>query len=362
MRVPKITTTFNSSKRRGVFVVVPLLILLVDYSFFPVIWDTYRYPQNADITYLLTHQTQPLGSVRGHHIHLSMDDILDPKFLGYLKQPRNALVISVFTDAQAPASGALLRAVMQKLQKISPNDYRKLVDRLKQQRSLTPGDTISFSLALPTDKYHEFPVDYLFLLVCESGNLEKQDLDKGIKRVLDLAQKEKISSLVLPGVGINWEARNLSGKFDEFFGAFFTNLSATDRPLNIYLSLYTQWPSFVLEAAIASVNSSWDAGFQKPNETSTLYRGSFRLIMLFLCLCLFVSSFFATLTLANFFVISLSFVGSAIGSNKLVDFFTEGYPPSIKSVLKIIVLTVLAFGFPFIVGLSPQKIFKKDEN
>jgi hypothetical protein len=117
-----------------------------------------------------------------------------------------------------------------------------------------------------------------------------------------------------------------------------------------------------LEEAIESLNSSWNNNFLKlGDKTSMLYRRDFRFTLLFLSLCLCVCSFYATLTLTNFFIISLSFVGIVLASNEFIDFFTQGYAPTVKFILQVIIWAVAAFGFRFIVNWNPQNIFKTNE-
>jgi len=360
MKFPNPRWAFNSAWRRAIFVTLPALILLVDFVFFPILLETYRPAETADITDLLAHKVQRLGNYKGHQVSLSIDDLSQPQFLNYLKEKRNGLVVSVFNDKTAPfAKGALLRAVMQKLKELSPHDYRKLVDRLQKTDGITPGEVISFPLNLPGDKYAEFPLDFLFILVFEYGHVKEDQLTTGIKSVFAAARQESMSNLILPCLGINSESRD-STKFDGFFKSVFAALSASDGPLNVYLSLYAQWPTFVLEEAVAGLNGSWGTIPTESSQTTSLYRHDLRLTLLFLIVCVFVSSFFARLTIINFLLITLGFAASGIAANKAIDFFAQGYPSTFRSVLQILVLLILALGFPFIVNLSLQKVFTNE--
>lgn len=354
---------FNSSIRRWLFVLIPAVILLLDFLVFPVILENRRTQKDANIVDLLVHQPQLLGTFKSHSVYVSLDDIRDLRYLNYLKQNGNALVISVFVDDDGSASGgALQRAVTSKLQSVSPADYRKFVDTMRQDRTFAPGVAVPFVLDIPTDKYHAFPIDQLLILGFESGHIEDEEIKKGMLEVLNLAERQNVSNLVLPCLGSNWESKD-SASFDRvFFNAFFDNLPASKNPQAIYLSLYSQWPSFELEEATASLNGAWSGTFQKVDKFPALYRRDFRLILLFLVLCLLVCSFFVTLTVRNFLIVSLSFAGAALGSNQLIDFFAQGYPTTVRFVLEIIVLMALAMGFPFIINWNPQEIFKRKEN
>jgi ABC-type sugar transport system permease subunit len=357
MKFPNLQWTFNSAWRRAIFVTLPALILLVDFVFFPVLLETYSPAKTADITDLLFHKVQRLGNYKGHQVSLSLDDLSEPQFLNHLKEKRNGLVVSVFKDDSAPfARGALLRAVMQKLKELSPPDHRKLVDRLQKRDGITPGEVISFPLNLSGDKYAEFPLNFLFILAFEHGNVEEDQLTKGIKSVFAAARQEGMSNLILPCLGISSGSRN----FEEFFRSVFAALTAADGPVNVYLSLYAQWPTFVLEEAVAGLNGAWETITKESSETTKLYRRDLRLTLLFLIVCVFVSSFFARLTIINFLLISLGFAASGTAANKALDFFAQGYPSAFRSVLQILILMILALGFPFIVNLSLQKIFTNE--
>jgi hypothetical protein len=361
MNFPKPSPNLNSWKRRFLLVLIPVLILVADYKFFPVVFETYSEDKTADITYLLTHQSQSLGRFKGHQISVSLDDIRGSQFLNYLKEKSNALVVSVFRDEEgAFEKGPLLRAAMQQLQKLSPNDHRKITDRLGKKGSIRAGEVMAFPLTLPVDKHKEFPVDVLMILVFESGNVGEDELGLGIKSVLDLAQQQKVTNLVLPCLGVNWEFQPKIS-FSDFFKVVFDKLSASDRPLHLYLSLYRQWPSYLLEDALAGLNGSWEADLQKPAAAPSLYRSDLRLTLVFLTLCIFVCSFFARLTVVNVLVIGLSFVGISLGTHQLIDLFAQGYPPKFRFFVQIAILVALAFGFPFIVTWDVKSIFKQGD-
>jgi hypothetical protein len=358
MEFPTPTPNLNSWKRRLLFVLIPVLILIIDYKSFPVVFETYSESKTADITYLLTNNNQSLGRFKGHQLSVSLDDIRGSQFLNYLKEKPNALVVSVYSDEEDFVSGPLLRAALYQLQKLSPNDHRKIVDRLGRKGGLRTGEVIQFPLALTAEKYKEFPVDVLFVLVFPSGNLEEEDLGAGIKSVFDLAQQQKVTNLVLPCLGVNWEDQPKMS-FSEFFKVVFANLSASNRPLHLYLSLYRQWPSYLLEQAIAGLNGSWEADIQKPSPPGpSIYRRDFRLTLAFLTLCIFVCSFFARLTVVSFLAIGMTFIGISLAGNSLMDFIAQGYP-ALRIFLQIAILIVLAFGFPFIVTWDISRIFKR---
>jgi len=347
--------------QRFFFIFSPLFLLLIDYLIFPVMFQAHQTAREANLVELLSRQTLLLGTYRGHRIHVSIDDIRDSHYLSHVKNNKNALVISVFIDSSgSPIGGPLQWAVKEKLEATSPGDYRKFVDMSKENRNFSGGRVFSFPLNVPQTRYHLFPLDHLFLLTFEhSANVG--DLEMGITEILRLAEKEDISNLILPCLGLYWEKYG-SLTFYDFFDSFFHNVSVSSKPSDIYLSLYTQWPSFFLEEAIESLNSSWDHNFSKfADRTPTLYRRDFRLTLLFMSLCLCVCSFHVTPSLKNFVVIGTSFFGVALGVNESIHAFDQDYTPLARSTLQVLALTVLAVGFRFIVNWNPQQIFKRSE-
>lgn len=146
---------------------------------------------------------------------------------------------------------------------------------------------------------------------------------------------------------------------DEFFPAFFTTLPDADSPRDIYISLYRQWPSFQLEDAVRSMNTSWEGSRRLDESQPAIYRLEFRSMLIFWSVCVLVCSFYAPLSLKNFLIVSASFLGLGIASNAAVKFFTGAYP-GLASIINIAVLAVVAFGFPFIVNWNPKDIFSKD--
>ena len=90
-----------------------------------------------------------------------------------------------------------------------------------------------------------------------------------------------------------------------------------------------------------------------------IYRGNYRWTLFFLTVCLFVSSFYAPLTVKNFLIITVAFIATATTAIKSLEFFTEGHGVVLASVAKIATLAFLAGGFPFLINWNPKSVFSK---
>ncbi len=338
-------------------VTAPLVVLTVDIWRSPILFETHRVKNYASITSLLAHQSLFLGTIAGHRIHVSIDDILSPKFLGQVQGRGNALVISLFIDEKGRIFGALTRAILEKLRRVSPNDHIRMVQRLAGGAGIRPRRLLPFDLDVPKERYREFPVDHLYALTLTKADPERDYLPEAFRRIIRLADKDAVSNLIIPCVGTNWE-RSGSLEFDEIFRPFFEGLEGADHPRDVYISLYAEWPSFQLEEAVTSLNSTWDAYFQKPGQWA-FYHRDFRLFLFFLSVCLLVSSFYAPLTIKNFLIISGAFLGTTRGSGTVLAFLTQGYSLKFVFAVQILTLTALSVGFPFIVKWNPKDLFGK---
>jgi hypothetical protein len=349
----------RNSVLRTFLVLFPLLILGVDILLHPQLLHTDRAVDAVSIVSLLSSPPRLLGTYKAHRLHASVDDLSDPKPMAYLTRRGNALVISAFLSEGEVSIAALGSGVLEKLQTVSPQDHQDILDSLGRRTSLSVGQVMKFHLRVPIDRFAEFPIDYLYLVLFEQGTaVTKDTLKAGLPAALTLAAQDKVKTLVLPCLGSTWENKN-TVSLDEFFAAFFSTLPDGDKPHDIYLSFYRRWPSFQLEDAVRSMNTSWQASLAALDEPQpAIYRLGFRSTLVFWSVCLFVCSFYAPLSLKNFLIVSMAFLGLGIGSNSAVALFTGAYP-GLAAVLSIVALAVVALGFPVIVNLNPKDIFSK---
>jgi hypothetical protein len=344
---------------RVLFILLPILILGVDFLLHPLLFHSERTTGALSIMSLLMKQPQLLGTYKAHRIHASIDDLGDARPLAYLTTHKNALVISAFVSEGEVAIAALGNGVLQKLKIVSPQDRQNILDSMGRKTSLGPGDVMKFEFRVPEQKYGEFPIDYLYMVLFQQDRpVDIDTLKAGLPTALSLAARDGVKALVLPCLGSTWENKN-TVSLDEFFPAFFTTLPDADSPRDIYISLYRQWPSFHLEDAVRSMNTSWEGSRRLGESQLAIYRMEFRSMLIFWSVCVLVCSFYAPLSLKNFLIVSASFLGLGSASNAAVKFFTGAYP-GLASIINIAVLAVVAFGFPFIVNWNPKDIFSKD--
>lgn len=349
--------------RRCFFIFLPIIVLVGDYFRFPAIVENRLLTENVNINSILANQVGRIGTFKAHQVFVAIDSIYNERYLSYIKGSPNALVISlyVYEYPERPTVGFLGRAVLEKLMQVSPNDGSRLRDLFDQIRGRSPGEILELALDIPEDRYYRFPIKHLFVLLIKEGNSgqSKDVISKGITGILEKAKRKNVSALIIPCLGYNWEDKN-SISFDGCLGPVFRSLPIASAPRQIYLSLYTDWPTFALEQAVASLNGIWKENFQASYGRIPIpYRGDLRLILFLLSVCLLVCSFYAPLTVKNFLIIVSSFVGSAVGSGSLIAFVTQGYDAAVHLFVRAIVLIVLAVGLPFFVHWNPQDIFGK---
>jgi len=227
-----------------------------------VVFDGGGQRQDADdhertafmLTDLLASDSTLLGTFRSNTFHVSLNDIENQDYLQFIGDERNALVISAYVSEDS-SDGALLRAVTEKLKPISPPTYMSLAERL-DGKSLPPtGVVLPFEVKISEEQRHVFPIDSLFVTTFER-RASRNDDQTWVPDVFAAAAKQKVQNLILPCLGRNW-ADKLTIDFEDFFGGVLRNVPAHSSPLNLYFSLYTQWPSFEVIDAVVSLNAAW---------------------------------------------------------------------------------------------------------
>ena len=115
-------TRANSVKRLLAISLVPVALFALDFVESPILIDTAVETTAAHLEKILSKDAVSLGRFRGHHVFVSADDIIDPKYLAYLRERPSALIVSAFVNQRADdekgISGALVEAVLSKLQRV----------------------------------------------------------------------------------------------------------------------------------------------------------------------------------------------------------------------------------------------------
>jgi hypothetical protein len=346
--------------RRAAFVLAPCAVLLVDFLLHPVFFESHRNVREVGVVALLKQEDVALGTFRGHEIHVSMDSISYPKYLSRLKTDNNALVVSVYVDEDGTiVEASLLRAILSKLQAISPQDFQDVTDALSANNAIHLHLLVPFVLHIEGRNQRTLPLGYLLLVPLQWSKPDesKKELAIVLPQVFSFATERRITTIILPCLGSNWENKNETS-FDDFFSAFFNSVPTGTVPREVYLSFYTEWPSFYLETAVSALNASWRSSFEKEYQFPGAYRREFREIFLFLSLCLFVTSFSVRATFKNFCIISLSFCGAALGAKGVIDLLAQGQGPAGAWLVELVTFAVLAIGFRYFVMWDPKNLFK----
>jgi hypothetical protein len=173
-----------------------------------------------------------------------------------------------------------------------------------------------------------------------------------------MAERKNIKNVVVPMLATRWDdSGNNSLSLNRFTNLFFESITPTEHPFTIYLSLYKSWPTFELESASQAVNAAWSVSqVNEGGNDFIIYRRDLRLSLVSLVLCLFVCGFLVTYTVKNFLIVSMSYLGLAIGASKWVD-LVSGQGSTNQLMSQIAVLIVIAVAFPLIVMWNPKDIF-----
>jgi hypothetical protein len=361
MRFPSIRFA-NSAARMALVLAFPIVLLLVDIYLHPLLLASTESIGTADLTQIMTRGAVPLGRLRAHQIMVSIDAINDPAYLSFLQGTPNALVISTFVDVdnQAYGSGALLSAVRRRLQEVSPSDDVALQSLLERLKGFYPGQLLTLPLHISADKFPGFPLNYILMIALPVGHPESEDIQSGLKRVFQEAERLGIVNIISPTLATNWQSQTQKKKLSlgELFGTLFDSISSGEYPRQIYISLYKEWPTFQLENAAATLNEAWIRTTADATDVVPLYRAEMRLTLIFLIVCLVTCGFLVRYTVRTFLIVAVSYVTLAVGSKELLTFLSLDSGPTYGLLVRMGFLAALALGFPAIVSWNPKDIFK----
>jgi len=351
----------NSAARMALVLALPTFLLLLDVYLHPLLVASTESTGTADLNQIMTHGTVSLGHLRAHQIMVSIDAIDDPDYLRFLHGAPNALVISTFVDVdkQVYGSGALQFAVRRRLQQVSPRDDADLQSLLERLRGFYAGQLLTLPLHTSADKFPGLPLNYI-LIIALPRHPDSDDVESGLKRAFQQAERLGIVNIILPELATNWqnETNNRLLSLGDLYGAMFSSINSGEYPRYIYVSLYKQWPTFQLEGAAATLNEAWIKTIEDATDTVPLYRAEIRLTLIFLIVCLMTCGFLVSYTVRTFLIVAVSFVTLAVGAKELLAFLSLDSGPIYGLFVRFGVLAVLALGFPAIVSWNPKDIFK----
>ncbi|WP_145749748.1 hypothetical protein [Nitrospirillum amazonense] len=322
--------------------------------------------EHVDISAVLRQGAVHIGNLRGHPIFVSVDDLADPDFLATVGPGKNALVVTVFQQAQdeedgpAPAYllGALARGVLSRLEPLSPGDrigFMQLVERLHGR---APGQAYLFPVHVPPEHRRQLPLDAIIAVTLPSTDI-KESLEAGAKKALSVADDSSINNVIVPGLAVKWKnSNNIKDiKSNTYFMTLLSSVSVAENPPNIYVSIYKSFPSIKIEEMTAAFNQQWE--IISANEISgiALHHRDLRLILLFLIIFLATCIFHLNIEVRNMPFAVLAFFTAAYGFIEFTENITESQSGWPKTTFIILGLGVISVFLPAIIKNTPEKIF-----
>ena len=354
--------------RGRLYVLLPLLLLGIDLLVAPRVTVQDERPQPINAVRLLVERQLQLGAFRSHPIRVSIDSVSDSQyFASIVLAKQNALVVSGFVSAYDPGDevtidvGAFTSAVFQKLKRVAPEELKRFTKFINEKHASRPGDVVEFELGLDPSVRNLFPFDRLFVAVLGQGtgkeNMDQQVFESIMTRIFKRAQQSDILNLVVPVIGYNHTDKN-AVELRYFFRSFLGAVRPSSSPTTVWIDVYSEWPTVVLESIVASFNT---ALLQTPvdAETDSFNRQRVRGLYLMLTLCLLSTSFVIPLTWKSVAAIALAFIPVYFGLEAALAPFLIDLSGRSQLVITVGAYVALALLFPLVIRLKSTNLFKR---
>jgi hypothetical protein len=343
---------------------IPLLVLGIDFLIYPQVFERRPLLTTLDASTLLDQRLLQLGTVHSIDLNVAFEDLNDRLSLAYLgRQTPSGLVVSIFVDSSKQRRGAfvgqLARTVQARVQAVSAAAGQRLLELFEQLSERQPGDVVSLDLQLTAAERNSFPVDRLIVVVFEkSGSANSAEvLGPAMARVIADADNAGLAALAVPCIGYQPTDKN-SLTFEDIFRALFAAFDGNHRPLRVFVSLYTEWPTFALESAVSAFNESWRTSFGA-DPGWQLLRIRYRMLLPLITLCLVVCRRRAEHTIKSLLLISVAYIAIVASLTNVVEFFTKDYPERPVSIILFVAAAVLALGFPVFLNWDVRDVFRR---
>jgi len=351
----------NSPARLALVLLVPIVILAVDFSRYPIIFSKFTPEGAGNINEVLRNGAASLGIFKGHRVFASIGEISDPRFLYFIRSGTTGLVVSAYVDTvkgQSTIQGALQSAVINRVQSLSKEKAVALVDHFSNLTEPSSWDVSDVPLDLSAAELRLFPINRVFVVALPTGRPQEDELKKALGRTMIVSQEAHIANLVVPPLTVRIaEHAKDSLSFSDFFRTFFAAIPIADHPDRLYLSLDQSWPTSELQSAMEALNAAWRQTVTDEEGNYILYRRDVRMIMLALLVCLIACSFSVKYTPKNFLIIFFGFVAIAFGADKWFTPLVVGSNANALLEAQAIVLLIMAIAFPIIVTWNPKDVF-----
>jgi hypothetical protein len=349
---------------------LPLVILGLDIALFPRVFERRELVADLDATTLLENRLVRLGTIYSVSFNVALENLNDDDSLAYLSQrDRSGLVISVFIDPERAEGkgifdGELSRAVRLRLQSLSKSAYWQLDEFTQRIGQPQAGDVLGLNLNLSNSERARFPVDRLIIVVLNRPSSKESGsaLETALAGVVADAEGAGVKALALPCIGYQSNEKN-SVSFDQILLSTFKALKGSHRPFDLFISLYSNWPTSDIQNAVRAINLAWTSGEgSDPGLLPSLYRGRYRILLLLTTVCLLACAGRAQNTVKGFLLILAAYIGTALGLAELLDRFTKNYPKEPVEIGVVILWVVLALGFPIFVGWNIEDVFNPNKS
>jgi len=286
-------------------------------------------------------------------------------FASVAPEKPNALVVSGFVHPDDPDAvvvvGAFTSAVFQKLKQLAPEEQRRLTEFIGENRGYRPGDVRDFELRLEPSVRKLFPFDRVFVALLSHGtgiqNMEQELFEGVMTRVFERAQQSGVLNIVVPVVGYN-QADQHAVELRHFFRSFFAAIRPSSDPATVWIDIYSEWPTVILESIVASLNTALSQT-SADVVTNRFYRQHVRGFYLMLMLCLLSTSYVIRLTWKSVAMITLLFTPVYFGLDAALAPFLGDLSSRSQLIIAAGVYVTLALLFPLVVRLNPRDLFKR---
>jgi hypothetical protein len=225
--------------------------------------ENHRQLSPINATTLVEQRVVKMGTIQSTKVSVALEDLAEQESLAYLGNSAPVgLVVSIFVESEQqdkssqPKQGALARAISNRVKKASLSAFERVQRRIDGLGTKKPGDVVGFNLDLTSSERAKFPIDRLIIVTFEQGHSgEAAFLHRSMARVLEDARQEGLAALVVPCIGYHWDEKHSLG-FEAVFKPLFKALDASERPLEVFISLYNMWPSMVIEDATRALNQA----------------------------------------------------------------------------------------------------------
>lgn len=217
-------------------------------------------------------------------------------------------------------------------------------------------------LNIAKDSYRKFPIDEILIVTLPWGHGFTDELKSGLTLSINQAQRLNMKNIVIPSLAVRYDDHGTNSlSLNDFFKVLFAAVPFADHPDNVYLSIYTQWPTFEIELAMRTINDAWHVAVMDESGDYVINHRDIRLILLALFICLITCSFYVSYTLKTFLIISVSFIAFSVSATNWIDPLVAGGNPRSQLWVEIATLLVIAVAFPVIGGWSAKNLFEDEK-